>query len=146
MGSLLTGTRARCGAIAVTLAGLVGCGSTDDESHDDEGVCSISNCPEQCDDLFVESCDVRDAACQADIFDSVRCVWGGTGTAPPTRVISESEYQANLEDPANQDPPEDPARSAAWEWTLLVRLVSARTITWSARRMFTCVVASPSAR
>ena len=118
MGSLLTSTRAPCWAIAIMLTGLIACGSTDDESTDDDGVCSISDCPARCDHLVVQSCDVRTTACQDDIFASVQCVWGETGTVPPTRVISEAEYQAYLEDPANQDPPEDPAQSAAWEWAL----------------------------
>ncbi len=118
MGSLLTSTRVQCWAIAITLAGLAACGSTDHKSGDDDGICGISDCPAHCYDLVVESCDVRTTECQEDIFASVQCVWGGTGTAPPTRVISEAEYQAYLDDPANQDPPEDPARSAAWEWAL----------------------------
>ena len=65
MGPLLTTPRAQCWAVAITLAGLIACGSSDDESYGHGDVCSISDCPAHCDNLVVESCDVRTDDCQA---------------------------------------------------------------------------------
>jgi hypothetical protein len=102
-------------ALGNCLALLPACGSTTDESGPGTSVCEVSACPADCDGLVLDECDVRQSDCQARIFRSVACVRGGTAPMPPTTVISEAEYQAQLDQEASQSTPDDPVATAAFE-------------------------------
>jgi len=85
---------------------------TPDEAAPGTSVCTVSACPASCGELPVDACDVRQLDCLQRIFESVRCVRGGSGSMPATEVIDPAEYIARLEREASAEPPDDPSGPA----------------------------------
>lgn len=78
----LTGIAAVCSACAPTPS-----------SGPREQLCAVSGCSQECRELEVSVCDIRERACQELVFQSVRCVRGSSlSQLPPTNFVPQSDF------------------------------------------------------
>ena len=62
-------------------------------------ICTTEECPEDCDDVTGERCDILDPSCRERILRAVMCVRGSLGEMPEVRVLTEEQYREELADP-----------------------------------------------
>ncbi len=83
----------RAALLAMASVGLAGACAPTPSSEVRERLCAGSGCTDECRGLDVEVCDIRERACQELVFQSVRCVRGGSLDAlPRTDFVPQTRF------------------------------------------------------
>jgi hypothetical protein len=82
---------------AATLASLLLACACAGEDGAASSLCGATPCPQRCEDLPAQTCDVLQEYCRARIYEALTCVRGTPGTLPEVRALTEDELRAELE-------------------------------------------------
>jgi hypothetical protein len=91
---------APCWLAALLLLSQAGC---DDADAAADLRCGGASCSRDCRNLAWGTCDVLDPGCHMRVLQAVSCARGSTGRLPAIRVVSESEYERELNEEATSD-------------------------------------------